>query len=262
MNAKICGCKDCEKPVIALGMCSKHLRRTRLYGSPFVLKSHAGMMYGLSAIERFNKQHRKDGQNGCWEWTACKERDGYGRFKGMVGTVVYNKAHRFSWAYHSNSEIPPGMMVCHSCDNPGCVNPGHLWLGSAKENVNDMDFKRRRNARLGELSARAVLTEAQVRSILADCRPYAQIAQEFGVTTMTVSDIKCRRSWSHLQVDVIGHAPRVSPKRGKSDRITAEIVREIRASPDSGKSLAAKYAVSPQLICAIRKRRAWQHIQE
>src|ERR1700758_1897277 len=261
MDSKICGCKGCEKPVIALGMCSKHIRRARLYGSPFVVKAHSGMMKGLSPIERFNRQHRKDGPNGCWLWTACADIDGYGRFAGIVGTVRYTKAHRFSWAYHNEgAEIPPGMMICHSCDTPACVNPSHLWLGSAKENVGDMDFKQRRNARLGELAANAVLTEGQVLAILADWRNYTYIAADFGGTTMTISDIKCRRSWSHLKVDFIGHAPRISPKRGKSSRITPEIVLDIRASTDSGKALAAKYAVSPQLICAIRKRRAWNHI--
>src|SRR5579863_9004464 len=119
----ICGIKECFDEVAYLGMCHKHWRRNKLYGSPFALKAHNGMMKGLSAIERFNKQHRKDSPNGCWEWMACLTEDGYGKFRGMVGTKAYQAAHRFSWAYHTNTEIPPMMMVCHTCDNRRCVNP-------------------------------------------------------------------------------------------------------------------------------------------
>lgn len=257
----ICGIRDCENEVTHLGMCHKHWKRTRLYGSPFALKAHSGSMIGLPAIKRFELQHKKgDKPDDCWTWTACVDKDGYGRFDGIVGTVRYFKAHRFSWALHSGQTIPDGMLVCHSCDNPRCVNPSHLWLGAAVDNVGDMDRKNRRNARIGENAARAKLTEEQALKILADCRPYTQIAADFGVTPMTVSDIKCRRSWSHLKVDFIGHSRRVSPKRGKSDRINPEIVRHIRASDDRGIDLARRYSVSVQLITAIRKRRAWAHV--
>lgn len=255
----VCGCKGCDDPILALGMCSKHWRRNKIYGSPFVLKAHNGMMKGLPAIERFNKQHQKTDE--CWNWTASVDRHGYGMFKGMVGTVVYKKAHRFSWAHHTQSEIPDGMMVCHSCDNPRCVNPGHLWLGSASDNQQDMHSKGRARMLKGQQAPGATLSENQVLAILADCRPYAAIAADFGVTTMTISDIKCRRSWSHLKVDFIGHAKRVSPKRGRSTRINPEIVREIRSSEERGTALASKFAVSVQLICAIRKRRAWAHVE-
>lgn len=254
----ICGCKNCDRPIIALGLCTKHWRRNKLYGSPFVLKSHSGMMKGLSPIERFNKQHQKT--DGCWTWTASVDRDGYGSFKGMVGTVLYQKAHRFSWAYHNKTEVPQGMMVCHKCDNPRCVNPAHLWLGSGADNQRDMRIKGRGRFPNGEIAPGAILAESQVREILADCRPYATIAADYGVAATTISSIKTRKSWAHLKVEFIGHAPRVSPKRGKSDRITPEIVREIRSSDMSGKSLAEKFAVSAQLICAIRKRRLWNHV--
>lgn len=257
----ICGIKECNDEIAYLGMCNKHWRRNKLYGSPFALKAHNGMMKGLSAIERFNKQHTKDGLTGCWEWTACLDAYGYGKFRGIVKTTAYQAAHRFSWAYHSDSDISKGMMVCHICDNRKCVNPAHLWLGDASDNMNDMYAKGRQSSRYGENSGHSVLTEPQVLKILADCRPYAAIAQQYGVTTMTISDIKCRRSWSHLEVDFIGHAPRVSPKRGRSERINPEIVREIRSSSEMGKDLAKKFSVSVQLITAIRKRRAWAHIE-
>ena len=262
MINEVCQCKGCDRPALHLGMCNRHWRRNRIYGSPFAVRSHSGMMKGLTAIERFNHQHKKLGDDGCWIWTAALDQDGYGKFRGEVLGVSLNKAHRFSWAYHTQSIIPPGMMVCHSCDNPRCVNPGHLWLGSAKDNVLDMDRKNRRNVRLGELAARSILTEEQVKTILSDPRPYSQIAADYGVAAPTIGSIKNRESWVHVECDRIAKNKRGSGAghRGKSDRITPDIVREIRTSEESGRTLAAKYRVSPQLITAIKKRRVWAHV--
>lgn len=257
---EICGIKGCERPVICLGLCTKHYRRNRLYGSPFVVKSHSGSMRGLPAPQRFEMQFKKGVDDECWNWQASVDQDGYGIFRGVVGTVDYKRAHRYSWAHHTQSAIPKGMEVCHSCDNRRCVNPAHLWLGTTAANQADKHRKGRARVNFGENAPNVSLNESQVREILADCRPYSQIATNYGVTTMTISDIKCRRSWAHIEVDVIGHAPRISPKRGKSDRITPEIVRIIRNSDRRGTELATEYQVSTQLICAIRKRRAWAHV--
>ena len=258
---EICQCKGCERPALYLGMCNRHWRRTRIYGSPFAVRSHSGMMKGLTAIERFNKQHKKT--DNCWIWTAATDQDGYGKFRGEVLGTVFQKAHRFSWAYHSQSLIPAGMLVCHTCDNPRCVNPGHLWLGTEADNHDDMVAKGRRRTEVrGELASRAKLTEDQVRAILADPRPYAQIAADYGVASPTITSVKNRDSWAHVEVHHVAKNKRGSGSghRGKSTRITPDIVRDIRASAEMGKDLAAKYNVSKQLITAIRKRRAWAHV--
>lgn len=68
-------------------------------------------------------------ENGCWTWTGTRDRQGYGRWKRWL-------AHRFSWA-RSNGPIPEGLWVLHHCDNPPCVNPAHLYLGTVVENVHD-----------------------------------------------------------------------------------------------------------------------------
>jgi len=77
--------------------------------------------------------------DGCWLWTASKSEDGYGYFRFDGGM---RKAHRMSWLF-TNGEIPEGMFVCHSCDNPSCVNPEHLWLGTNQDNQDDMNEKGR-----------------------------------------------------------------------------------------------------------------------
>lgn len=79
--------------------------------------------------------------DGCWTWNASLRSKGYGAFK-FKGKVVL--AHRFSWIFH-NGDIPDGLSVCHKCDNPICVNPNHLFLGTHSDNMKDAFNKKRLN---------------------------------------------------------------------------------------------------------------------
>lgn len=258
MKHDVCCIKECENPVLALGLCDKHWKRNRKFGSPVAVSQHSGMFRGLPAEERFFMQVKKT--DTCWEWIGARDQDGYGIFKGEVAGVLFRRAHRFSLAYHTG-DLLIGTQALHSCDNPCCVNPAHLRAGTPAENMAEKVAKGRCNVPKGAGNGQAILTDEQAAAILADPRPYAAIAADYGVSASTVGSLKQRLSWRHVEGEVIRHK-RIG-KQGETcyaAKITAQDVLEIRASSESGKSLALKYGVSPQSITDIRKHRSWKHI--
>jgi len=212
----------------------------------------------LSPADRFFQRVRKT--DGCWIWLGGRDKDGYGMFRGTVSGITYKKAHRFSYAYH-NGDVTPGMHVMHSCDNPCCVNPAHLSVGTNADNMRDKASKGRSRVLKGEQAHTAILTEEQVLAIRRDPRPHTEIAVDYGVTAQTIRDVKTRRSWAHLDGEIV-KSIRVGNRGEKSyaAKITAADVREIRTSSLSGKELAQRYGVSPQSITDIRKFRSWKHV--
>lgn len=152
--------------------------------------------------ERFWQKVDIRGIDDCWNWTAFKLR-GYGKIGvgGRYGGTAL--AHRVSWEIHFGP-IPSGMQVCHKCDNPSCVNPSHLFLGTQKDNIADCIRKGRfaGGRSPGEMNPNSKLTEAQVLDIRVRCgngsASQKEMASEYGVTTGCINIIVHRKNWRHI----------------------------------------------------------------
>jgi hypothetical protein len=159
----------------------------------------------LSAIEqsprpvapRFWKYVERRSHDECWPWKRSLSASGYGHFK--VGAAVFI-ASRVSYALATGKE-PGGLLVCHSCDNPMCCNPRHLFLGTDGDNHRDMMAKGRwrANGIKGERHRWNKLTEAQARRAKFGNELGCRLAEEFGVRKSTISEIRQGRNWAWLQ---------------------------------------------------------------
>ena len=157
--------------------------------------------------ERFHLSYKRD-KSGCWIWQG-KSRSGscrlYGRIKVNGKAVI---AHRYAWELY-NGEIPDRALVLHKCDNPECVNPSHLFLGTQQDNMNDKVSKNRqakgdsfknRPAPIGEINGNSKITETQAKNIFLDTRSQKKIATEYGITQAAVSSIKSLKTWRKVNV--------------------------------------------------------------
>ena len=148
--------------------------------------------------ERFEAKFKKGERSDCWEWEASKLPTGYGRFN-IAGRI--QRASRVAYQLYVG-EIAEGLFVCHRCDNPSCVNPDHLFLGTPADNMRDRGNKGRGKDQCGEKNSSAKLTNAQVIEIMAlhnDGARNIDLAKEFGVAPQTISAIVCGHNWANLE---------------------------------------------------------------
>lgn len=153
------------------------------------------------------KVDRSGGPDTCWIWTgAQRQAFGYGMFS--IGRKSIS-THRYSWLLH-NGAIPDGLQVLHHCDNPRCVNPAHLFLGTQKDNVRDARDKGRLGqqvnpmcmARRGEINGKSKLNDSAVRLIRRmrqDGYKLREIADTIGISVPVVSAVATGRTWKHVK---------------------------------------------------------------
>lgn len=242
-------------------------------------------LQGLSPEERF--WHHVTKTNECWEWTGVRKDNGRGLLYGVFRTYDGPKdkggrqryAHRYSWELH-NGPIPNGLLVCHHCDNPPCVRPDHLFLGTAVDNNRDMNEKGRHGSTKGISTNRgannpnASLDETLVRFIrrryYSEGQSQKRIARELGCTAGTVQSVIEGKTWGWLPNEdgtEFVHRSRMNTPRGESvnlAKLTAEQVRAIRlryATERIGaERLGSEYDVSKHCVLEIVHRRTWKHI--
>lgn len=138
----------------------------------------------------------KDG-NGCWNWKGTFSPNGYGTITLDGKTKM---VHRVSYEFHSGERIPDGLMVCHRCDNRGCINPEHLYLGTHNDNMRDMANS---DVMKGEANPKSILTQSQVIEIKQMIKGrkvvYRKIAETYGVSRQAIKDIASGRTWGWLE---------------------------------------------------------------
>lgn len=148
---------------------------------------------GVVMCERF--WIKVDKSNDCWNWTATKNRSGYGQFR-YEGRIV--KAHRFSYEL-SNGKIAAGLSVCHTCDNTSCVNPSHLFIGTDGDNKRDM-YQKKRHV-FGEKHPNSKLCVATVLAIRDEVKngvSHRVIALKYNTQKSQVSLIANRKRWDSV----------------------------------------------------------------
>lgn len=186
-----CTCAHCGK------VTSRFLSQRTRHCSRECYRAHR---VARSDIRFWEKVDRSGGPESCWIWTARRFDFGHGQFRTSQGNVP---AHRFSWEL-AYGPIPDGLCVCHNCpggDNPACVNPAHLFLGTYLDNNRDMHAKGRARVSHGSAHCQAKLTEADVlviREALARGEPQKSLAERFGVSRSNVGLIGQRKIWAHV----------------------------------------------------------------
>ena len=188
-----CACCGREGLRLSTGLCRACYTRKRRRGT-------TDRVVQPSFEERFWTKVAKVDGDGCWEWLGSRVGSGkpearYGQFASGDTQL---KAHRVAWEL-TNGPIPEGMLACHRCDNPGCVRPSHLFLGTPKDNSVDMVEKGRGWKHDGALCPRAKLTPEQVAEIRSKYvhgqYGYKRLGAEYGMDPGTIERIIKRETW-------------------------------------------------------------------
>lgn len=190
----VCVVEGCDNKDWAKGLCHKHYNRKRKYGT---VEGDPAKNHG-SAEERFWRRVQKGNEKYCWlfnrGWGASKTAR-YAHIKDDSGAT--RAAHKFSYELH-NGPVPEGLVVRHKCDNPWCVNPAHLELGTHADNIRDMDQRGRRVSKKGETHHNSKMTAEKVRAIRGSSETDAALAKRYGVGQPQINRIRNGRAWKHV----------------------------------------------------------------
>ena len=214
--------------------------------------------------ERLERKTMPEPMSGCWLWTGALFQNKYAQIN-LNGRTWY--ASRVVW-FSEYGLFDENLDVLHKCDNPFCVNPRHLFLGTHADNMRDRDSKNRGvTPRLrGEQSPNAKLCDADIPELFKLRRQgltYRQIGIKFDISVAAVCDIFKNRHWRHVQIP---DSERVllTDKRSWTAKLTDSQVREVYAMKMSGftqRQIAATFRVAPTVINGIFKGRQYRHVK-
>ena len=192
----------------------------------------------------------------CWRWNASKTAKGYGQIN-TGDELSTQAAHRVSYMIHYGA-IPDGLFVCHTCDNPECTNPDHLFLGTAQENTDDMMAKGREAS--GMKAGSRKLDEYQVieiRKAYANKESIDSLMGQYKVSRACITDIIAGRRWAKT-------AGPISKPPGKAKKLTSILVKEIYKEIGRGEftyiEIGEMYRVNEATIRNIGAQTTWQHV--
>lgn len=201
--------------------------------------------HGLTPIERIARRRIVTPAD-CWE----TDYDPGHKYPQLKVEGRKRMIHRL--AYEALvGPIPPGMLVCHRCDNPRCHNPEHLFLGDHSANLADMILKGRQRVRGPSVHTQAVIDRAHMRQV--------DVAAELGVHQSAVSVILRKHGLARGKTTAFGKTLK-GEAHGRA-LVTEADVRAIRNDPRTAKEIAEDYPLGHQAISAIKSRRTWKHIE-
>lgn len=221
----------------------------------------------MTIIEKFHSRVERKGPDECWPWLGSTDKDGYGQLAVRDPKRRTLKAHRLAYEF-GIGPIPYGLGALHTCDNPPCCNPRHLWAGTQKDNMRDMIAKGRNHIIAfgsGEDASNSRLTESDILAIRSSELPYRTLANRYAVAIGHIQSIRRNKTWKCVAPggNQISHIRRTHYNQGSAharSKLTETQVIEIRAMDEMNTVTAARYGVTANLIGAIRRGEVWAHL--
>jgi transposase-like protein len=230
--------------------------------------------YSGTLEERFEQYHEKNAnERGCWLWQNEPDEWGYGKIWDAKDER-HRMAHRVSFEIHRDEKLPefsPEHQINHTCHNKRCVNPEHLYIGTAKENSQDAlkveawGDNRPRGSGVGT----SKLNEEQVIEIKNRCldgESQKSVAEDYPVSHTAVNKIMVGEWWQHVGPDVTEERPGESDRYGEahgSSKLTADDVREIRELREQGETIAdiaKRMPVGTTSVRNVLSGKTWSHV--
>ena len=183
----MCKVLECSGDPVGRGWCSKHYKRWQVHGDSEKVVNNR--IHGMTVKERILDTIVKDKETGCWNWAGSISRAGRGRLKVKRKVTIASRASYEAFI----GDIPDGLFVCHKCDNPLCVNPSHLFVGSAKDNTMDAVSKGRHPKHERHNKAKLTMEKANhIRKREMSANDYADL---YGVHWSTIYNVWSNKIW-------------------------------------------------------------------